>query len=180
MSISESDATRWKPLPVTPIYSPDRPSGLLLLLTTLPHRHTPPEPPVSLILTSYITHLFHSDNQIKDFCVEHLVQFDSVVHLCNKIRSSLFLPLLIRRTLRLIWRSVSRPHSWALKANVIVCFIFSDLHWHAPTVWNRATPLTLSSASHCPFLFARPGEHCSHLSSEILIITIINKWMYLF
>lgn len=120
MSISstgESDATRWKLLLLVPVYSTDHPRGLLLLLTT-----PPPRLLVPLILISYITHLFRSHNQLKASCMEHRVHFDCIVHLCNKIKPSPFLPDL-RRTLRLIQKSVSSQHSWFFKTNVTVCFL---------------------------------------------------------
>ena len=125
----------------------------------LPHPHPNP---LSLSF-SPVTSLIFSVLTIRSrgFRVEHRVHFDCVVHLCNEIKPSPFLPDLIRRTWRLIWKSVSSPHSWFFfKTNITLCvFLSSDLHWHAPTVWNRATPLTLFSASHSPFLFAKPGEH---------------------
>lgn len=104
-----------------PVYSRNHPRGFLLLHTT---PHPPPHPFVSLILTSYITHLFRSHSQIKGFCVEHRVHFDSVVHLCSKIKPSPFLPDWIRRTSRLIWKSASSQHGCFFKTNVAVCFLF--------------------------------------------------------
>lgn len=107
MSISstgENDATRWKPLLLVPVYSTDHPQGSSFYY--LPHPPTP-RPLIPVVLISYITHLFHSHNQIKSPCMEHCVHFDCVVHLCNEIKPSPFLPDLIRTTWRFIWKSVS-------------------------------------------------------------------------
>lgn len=74
--------------------------------------HPWPQPFVSLILSSYITHFFLSHHQIKSFWMEQGVHFSCVVHLCNKIKPSPFLPDLIRKTLRLIGKPVSTQQSW--------------------------------------------------------------------
>lgn len=57
---SESDATAWKLLLLFCIYSANHPRGAAST-TSNPH----PIPRLSLIPTSYITHLFLSHNQIK-------------------------------------------------------------------------------------------------------------------
>lgn len=82
-------------------------AGSPFIALNIPRGHPPPPDLLSLILTSYITHLSRSHSQIKGFCVEHGVHFDSVVRLCNKIKPSPFLPDWIKRMSRLIWKSVS-------------------------------------------------------------------------
>lgn len=88
--------------------------------------------------------------------------FDSVICLCNKIKPSPFLPDWIRRTSRFIGKSVSNSF-WRLMELYAFFFSPSDRRWRVPTVWSRATHLTLSFASHCLFLFAKAGEHCCFL-----------------
>lgn len=109
MSISiagESDATRWKPLLQVPLYCTNQPRGLPLLLSSAP-------PSVSFILTSYIT-------------MEQRVHFPRVVHLCNEIKPSPFLPDLIRTALRLIWKCVCQLSTPVppLPRLLTVCFVF--------------------------------------------------------
>lgn len=117
-SAGESDATKWKPRLLVPIYiAPVTPGGFFFYYLT-----TPPAPTPCLSHSHQLHHSsFSSHNQIKGSCVEHRVHFDCVVHLCNKIMPSPFLPDLIRMTLRFIWKS--SQHSWFLKTNVTVCFL---------------------------------------------------------
>lgn len=76
------------------------------------------------LLSSYITHLSRSHSWIKGFSVEHCARFDGIVHLCNKIKPSPLLPNSIKRTLRLIWVSVSSQRSCLFRTNVTMCFLF--------------------------------------------------------
>lgn len=120
MSISsagESDATRWKPRPLVPVYSPDHPRGLLPLLLN----HTPCPNPSSLSFSSVTSLIFSVLTITSRGPVWNTVFILTVVHLCNKIKWSPLLPDLIRRTSRFIWKS--SQHSWFFKTNVTVCFL---------------------------------------------------------
>lgn len=160
---SESDATAWKPLLLFCVYSANHPRGAAST-TSNPHPST----------LSHSHQLHHSSfpfsQSDQGVWMEHCEHFSCGVHLCNKIKPSPFLPDLIRRTLRLIG-SPCRVSAAVFSRLMWLCsFVPADLHWHAHTAWNRATPLTLSSASHYRFLFARPGEQCCYFQKRLLSI----------
>lgn len=145
MSNDESDETRWKLLLLVPVYSLNHLRGLLLLLTT-----PCPQPFVSLI-TSLI---FCILSQFKGLGMQPGAHLDSIVHLCNNISPFPSLPDWIKRTSRLIWKSVSSQNSCFFKANVTVFFSFPQIVFDLPTlseteqyIWPFPLHLTPHSSS---------------------------------